>query len=646
MTETVLTDRELPLDLREGLTQRTSLVILYGAFILMPANIYLMLVAGQSLATPITFIALILWVELAKLTKRPLTTAEAFIVFSVSAMAASQMLFYSYALYPAYFRISEVTNAQHVATATGVKTYADLAPSWYAPTKEAILSRTFLQKAWILPIMIGVIVWICQVSADLAMGIIGRELFVKGEKLPFPFAHPAADACITLTQDKEDMRRVFTISGLIGTAWGLLIYWPVALGKQIIRFPIPWADFNTRLSTLVKGSMFGVATDVLAFVGGFIVPFRAVLSMLIGAVAIQMVGNYWAVTAGYFERYVPGMTIRSELLQQRYVWMGPFIGAMVAAGLLPVLTNPRQLLAMFKGLARTSRTAGESQPITIWPLLAIFLFGVGVSVTVFKILIPDFPWYIIAPLALGWSFVFSLIDSRAVGSTGFRVEPPYVREGLLWGFGRGSSVWFAPWPVPVGASDWVQSFKVAQLTGCKPSSFIKATLIALPVGVIANFLYMSIFWRIAPIPSATYPYAQAMLPIWAFNMTFWMSTTVDKGGAAASFASKVFNINWLLITVAIFVILHVYNMWAEKRNIKWRLSLIGLAVGMATPIPFTVSLFIGAIAAQYIRYKKGGGWFDRFRNVIVAGLVVGEGAIIGIFAAISALKSSLLNLPY
>ena len=242
--------------------------------------------------------------------------------------------------------------------------------------------------------------------------------------------------------------------------------------------------------------------------------------------------------------------------------------------------------------------------------------------------------------------VFSLIDARAVGLTGFRVEPPYVREGLLFAFGSGASVWFAPWPVPIGASGWVQNFKVAELTRCRPSSLIKAALVALPVGVLANFLYISIFWRIAPIPSATYPYAQAMLPIWAFNMSFWMSTTMPGGTEAASFAASIFKLDWLLVTVAVFTLLHVYNMWAEKRKITWRLNLIGLAVGMVTPIPFTVSILIGALFALWIRRRQGGDWFDRFKNVIVAGLVVGEGAVVGIFAAISALKSSLLNLPY
>lgn len=633
--------------LSEGLTKRTSLVILYGAFILMPANIYLMLVAGQNLATPITFIALILWVELAKLTRRPLSTAEAFIVFSVSAMAAGQMLFYIYALYPAYFRISEVTNALTMTDAAGnIKTYAEMAPTWYAPPKADVLRRTFLQRSWIVPIAIGLLLWVCTNAANISMGVLGRELFVKAEKLPFPFARPAADACIALTQDKYDMRRVFTISGLVGTAWGIIVYWPVALGKQISRYPIPWADFNARVHTFFSGAMFGIATDILAFIGGFIIPFRVVISMLIGALAIQVFGNHIMVRLGIFDRYVQGMSIRSGLLQQRYVWMSVFIGSMVAAGLLPIITRPRQIARIFMGLAKARGTASQEQPLTLWPLLAVFFGSVVVAVAVFKILIPDFPWYIIAPLALAWSFVFSLIDARAVGLTGYRVEPPYVREGLLFAFGSGASVWFAPWPVPLGASAWVQNFKVAQLTRCKPSSLLKAALIALPVGVLANFIYISIFWRIAPIPSATYPYAQTILPIWAFNMSFWISTTIQGDGEAASFAARIFKLDWMLITVGVFTLLHLYNMWAERRGITWRLSLIGLAVGMVTPIPFTISIFIGAIIAKWIRRKRGADWFDQFRNVIVAGLVVGEGAVVGIFAAISALKSSLLNLPY
>ena len=84
----------------------------------------------------ITFIALILWVELAKLTKQPAHDRGG--VYRLQRLGhgrrADALL--HYALYPAYFRISEVTNAQTFTTAAGeMKTYAELAPSWFAPDR-------------------------------------------------------------------------------------------------------------------------------------------------------------------------------------------------------------------------------------------------------------------------------------------------------------------------------------------------------------------------------------------------------------------------------------------------------------------------------------------------------------------------------
>ena len=56
--------------------------------------------------------------------------------------------------------------------------------------------------------------------------------------------------------------------------------------------------------------------------------------------------------------------------------------------------------------------------------------------------------------------------------------------------------------------------------------------------------------------------------------------------------------------------------------------------------------FRDGMIAQYIRYKTGPEWFSTNRNIIVAGLAVGEGVVIGLFAAIAALKNSLIALPY
>ncbi len=554
--------------MESGLTARTWPVILYGAFILMPANIYLMLVAGQSLLGPISFIALILWVEAARLSRKPLSTAEAFIVYSVSAVAAGQMLFYMYALNPAYFRISEISNSALFSfkdPATGaLKTFGEAAPKWWVPPRDIVMQRSFLHKEWIVPLLVGAASWICHMLADLSMGVLGRELFIKVEKLPFPFAHPPAEACKALTCDAPEPKKVFTICGLIGTVWGLVIYFPIALGKKIVDFPIPWADFNRSLHTVLRGASFGIGTDILAFTGGFIVPLRVIVSMLIGAMAIQFVGNAWA-TGGladllgrlgfaglaasplwqginpatgqhYFNRFVEGMSISQVLPNQIFVWMPVFIGGMVAAGMLHIVSSPRELVRTFKGLLQTGRVTREQKEeatISILPLAIIFVSSVVGAIILFRILIPDFPWYIIGPFALFWSLLFSLIDIRAIGTTGYRVDPPYVREGLIIGMKPSNiNVWFAPWPVALGASGWVQNFKTAELVNCRPRSLIVAYLLAYPVGMIANLLFVSIFWSIAPIPSAVYPFSEIVLPVWANSLCIWISASLPNASAA------------------------------------------------------------------------------------------------------------------
>ena len=98
----------------------------------------------------------------------------------------------------------------------------------------------------------------------------------------------------------------------------------------------------------------------------------------------------------------------------------------------------------------------------------------------------------------------------------------------------------------------------------------------------------------------------------------------------------------MLITVAVYV--SVYALGGIFK--KFRLSLIGLAVGMVMPIPFAMSLLIGGLVAKWIKHRTGEEWFGRNRNVIVGGLAVGEGVVIGLVAAIAALRSSLIALPY
>ncbi|HYF47761.1 MAG TPA: OPT/YSL family transporter [Planctomycetota bacterium] len=650
-----------PTALEEGLTPRTFWVIFYGAFILMPANIYLLLVAGTSLSGAVAYVALILWVEMARLGRKPLTAAEAFIVYSISGMAAGQLLFYNYAVHPAYFRVSEI--AHTFKDANGVP-FADLAPSWWAPPAEVAIQRTFLHSAWVAPIAVSMAVWVFHIVADLSLGIIGREMFIKVEKLDFPFARPTATACKTLTENKEETRRPFSIAAVIGSIWGAIVYFPVLLGSKIVDWPIPWADFNTVAHQFVPGAVVGVATDIMTFAGGLVLRLRVIVSMLLGGIAIQIVGNAWAAQYHpiFSERFAEGMSIRTTLMQQLFVWMSVFIGGMLAAALLPIITQPRMLFQTFANLGKSSRAlqqsgASESErTVPIKWLLFLFFGSIIFAVLLFRILIPDFPWYFIAPFAILWSFVFSMIDIRAKGDTGFRVDPPYVREGLIIGTnsvvkaetGQGLSpgVWYAPWPISLGSAQWVEDFKTCELTNCRPRSYVKAAILGMLVGMAANLFFMSVFWSVAPIPSSTYPYAATILPVWSTQLCFWMSTTIEGARfgdtSGAEIISQVFRFDWMVYSFLIFTAIFALGKWFKK----YELSLIALAVGMAVPLPFTISLFMGGLVAHGIKRWKGEEWFESHRYVIVAGLGMGMGVVLGMFASIAALTNSLVSLPY
>lgn len=678
--------------LENGLTSRTWPVILYGALVLMPANIYLMLVAGQSLAGPVSFIALILWVEAARLSRKPLTTAEAFIVYAVSGVAAGQLIFYSYAIFPSYFRVSDIANStvfSFVDPTTGQsRTFGEAAPSWWAPPADVVRHRSFFHPAWALPIGVGIASWLFHMLADLAMGVLGYYLFVKVEKLPFPYAHPPAEACKALTRGSPESKKVFTISGLIGTLWGIIVYFPLAFGKRLTDFPIPWADFNRQIHTWFKGASLGMATDILAFTGGFIIPLRVIISMAIGALSIQFFGNAWAAggvgeflgldphewptlcgiahpqmlgavgqipqDAYFFQRFIRGMGVTETLANQIFVWMPVLIAAMFCAGMIPILSRPRELAATFKAVIRSGRGATAERTVPLKFLLASFLVSVVGATLLFTILVRvvsghAFPWWYVAPFAVIWSLLFSLIDIRAVGTTGFRVDPPYVREGMIIATKpRNIDIWFAPWPIALGAAHWVQQFKTAELTGCKPRSLILANLIAYPVGMLASLLFMSIFWSIAPIPSAQYPYTAATLPVWANQVCIWISASLSYTGIAPANPStqaiiaQLFNLKWMLVTAVAFVVLYLIGRLWKKAE----LSLIGLAVGMVMPIPFAISLLVGGVLAAWIRRRTGPEWFGDNRNIIVAGLAVGEGVVIGLLAAMAALGSAMVSLPY
>jgi hypothetical protein len=82
-------------------------------------------------------------------------------------------------------------------------------------------------------------------------------------------------------------------------------------------------------------------------------------------------------------------------------------------------------------------------------------------------------------------------------------------------------------PFPIGNyGDQASKFRVIELTGTKFTSTLKAELFMVPVVFVMSLLYWSYLWKLAPIPSEAYPYAQRMWPLQALNQSVWLTSTI------------------------------------------------------------------------------------------------------------------------
>jgi hypothetical protein len=149
-------------------------------------------------------------------------------------------------------------------------------------------------------------------------------------------------------------------------------------------------------------------------------------------------------------------------------------------------------------------------------------------------LVPTFPWIFF----LGYGFVYtpivSYITARMEGIAGQFVSLPLVREASFIAGARffgyqGIEIWYAPIPIHNYGEATVH-FRQIELTGTSIRGIIKAEIVVFPVVMIASLLFSQFIWRLAPIPSSNYPYAQELWHLQALN-TLLMQTSTLEGNA-------------------------------------------------------------------------------------------------------------------
>ncbi len=526
---------ETPSQFEEGFTIKAVLGVLFVAFVMIPGNMYLSLMVGGSLGAAAEWVTIILFAEVIKRSFTTLRRQEVYLLYYVAAglIAAETGVF------------EGLLWNQYLVQSPAAKQFGltKLIPTWWAPSvdSEALVLRTFFHRDWIVPIGLMIAGMIISRVLWFTMAYILFRVNSDYERLPFPFAPVAAQGATALaetTQGLESWRwRVFSAGAMIGLVFGAIYVAIPAISGALLTepiqlIPIPFVDFTQVTGNFIPATPLGFTAHLGPIFTGLVMPFWAVMGTFVGVV-VHSVVNPFLYEAGYLSTWQPGMgTIDTFFVNQVDFWMSFGIGTTIAIAVIGIYQVVQSLrtasIEKAQGKERSIKAPEGRGDFPIWMALSFYLAGTAGLIVIAWVLLPEFSHFIWFFLFFGFIFTpfQSFVNARLVGMVGQTVEIPFVREAtiVLSGY-QGVSIWFIPFPLGnYGAM--TQKFREIELTGTRFTSIIKAEMFMIPIVLGATFLYGSYIWKLAPVPSASYPYAQLIWRLRAYQLCIWYTGTM------------------------------------------------------------------------------------------------------------------------
>ena len=234
--------------------------------------------------------------------------------------------------------------------------------------------------------------------------------------------------------------------------------------------------------------------------------------------------------------------------------------------------------------------------------------------------------------------LISYACAKLEGIAGQAIAIPMVREAsfILSGY-KGVAIWFAPVPLTVYGRV-TRQFRVMELTGTKIKSLVKTQLVTVPIIVIASLIFSQLFWKMAPVPSDAYPFADKMWDLRAKTLCLTISSTMEGG----SLFFEALKFRWLAwgvgLGVGAFTILSIFGLPT--------LLVYGLVRGLGQGTPAAVVFeLIGALLGRFYFRRKFGKMWMKYTPVLLAGYACGVGlvAMLGMsFAILNKMMAPLL----
>jgi len=641
-----------PDNFEEGFTYRTVIGAFFVGFIMMPGAIYMGLIAGVSLGSAAEWVTIILFSELARRSFSSLTRQEIYLIYYIAGGLAGVIGGTMLAGGPfGQLMWNQYLVQSQAALGFGI---AEQIPEWVSPASgsEALLERSFLNRAWIPPIVVLVAAQVLSRVEWFTLGYILFRTTSDVEKLPFPLAPVAAQGAMALAENDEEHQgwrwRVFSIGLGIGLVFGsVYIGLPALTGliasEPISLLPIPWIDLTTTTESFLPSAPLGIGTDLGLVLLGMVLPFWVVLGSFVAAM-VHALGSPILYHAGFLTHWRPGMdTILTNFANDIDVWMSVYIGAGFAVGLIGI----GYALNAFRTANKEGKHASFSnipKGRGDFPLWLAFV-GYGLStlamIGLCTLLLEDDEFPLVFLLLFGFVVTpaLSYINARMAGLTGQMVSFPMIREGafILSGY-RGVDIWFAPIPY-ADHGRRAQLFREVELTGTRFTSILKAELLILPLSLVCGFIFWQLIWSMGPIPSPAFQYAQTYWHLIALRQCLWYSATMG-GETLFDTAIK----GWWIVGGFSFA----GGSFAVLSLLRLPVSLIyGFVRGLSGLPHLLIPEMIGALIGRYSLEKRFGvEVWRQYAPVLLAGYACGMGLVGMSAVAIALISKSVTQLPF
>ena len=639
---------KVPSQFEEGFDWKTIVGAIFIGFLMMPGSMYLQLVIGTGIGPAARWVTIILFAELAKRSYSDLKQQEIFLLYYMAGAALSTP--FQGLLWNQYLVQSDA------ARMLGVTEYI---PSWVAPApeSESLVERTFFHRDWLIPILLLIGTQIIQRIDQFGLGYALFRITSDVEKLPFPMAPVAALGTMALAESTEEKQkswkwRVFSIGGVIGLIFGsIYVLLPTVSGLILIEpirlIPIPWVDLTAHTEDVLPAVATGIQLDLGLIFIGMVLPFWAVIGGLVG-ILITFVANPILYHHGILTRWHPGMETVDTIFANNFdFYMSFSIGlglAIAFIGVWHVVRSFKKSESVKRGSLRDlfQPPAGRGD-FNFWISIGIYTFSTISYVLLCLWLVPNFPWIFFIGYGFLYTPIVSYITARMEGIAGQFVSLPLVREisfiaGAKYFGYHGIEIWYAPIPIH-NYGEATVNFRQIELTGTSIRGIIKAEIVVFPIVMTASLLFSQFIWRLAPIPSSAYPYAQQIWHLQALNTLLMQSSTLEGSAAFYQALNFIYVIAGVGLGVVTYAILTIFGMPI--------MLVYGMVRGLGQTAPHGHILeVLGALLGRFFFLKRYGAMWRQYAPVLLAGFSCGMG-LTGMFAmGVTLILKSLGRLAY